>query len=246
LTLPASRRFSATVALAALALAVAGCADGPRLGESGEPLVVTKMTELPPPAGADAHGSLSVYRVGPLDKLAIVVAGVPELTDTFRTDTFGRFQLPFAGEIDAAGLSTAEVAATIRERLRGAYVRNPQVAVNLEESDGQVFTVGGQVNEAGSFPIDGHMTLLRAVARAKGPSEFARLDDVVVFRTVAGERMAALYNLDAIRRGTYADPSIYAGDTIEVGDSTMRRRMQQFLQVAPLLTTPIIVALQRR
>ena len=45
---------------------------------------------------------------------------------------------------------------------------------------------------------------------------------------------------------TYADPLVYAGDMVVVGDSKARRLMQQLVTALPLLTTPIIVALQRR
>jgi polysaccharide export outer membrane protein len=71
------------------------------------------------------------------------------------------------------------------------------------------------------------------------------LDDVVVFRSVNGRQMAALYNLGAIRRGVYPDPKIYANDIVVVGDSKARRMFQQFVQLAPLLTTPLILALER-
>ncbi len=88
------------------------------------------------------------------------------------------------------------------------------------------------------------MSLVRAVATAKGVSEYARLDDVVVFRTVDGQSMAALYNLDAIRRGLYPDPKIYAHDIIVVGDSKARRAFQQFVTVSPMLTTPLILIME--
>jgi len=134
----------------------------------------------------------------------------------------------------------------IAAKLRGTYIRDPQVTVNLEESSNQKFTIDGQVTEPGSYAVVGNMSLMRAVAAAKGTSEFARLDDVVVFRTVEGKPMAALYNLSAIRRGLYADPKIYPNDVVVVGDSKQRRVLQQVLQIAPLLTTPLVIALERR
>lgn len=153
--------------------------------------------------------------------------------------------MPLIGNVSAVGSTPAELSADIATRLRGAYVRNPQVSVNLEETTSQVFTVDGQVTQPGSYPVVGNMSLMRAVATAKGASEFARLQDVVVFRTVDRKPMAALYNLAAIRRGLYPDPKIYANDVIIVGDSKARRLFQQFLQIAPLLTTPLVIALQR-
>ena len=100
------------------------------------------------------------------------------------------------------------------------------------------------MREPGLYPVIGRMTLIRAVATAKGTDEFAKLDDVVVFRTVNGQQYAALYNLKSIRRGGYPDPEVFANDVVVVGDSAARRFFKNALQVAPLLTTPIILLLQ--
>lgn len=233
-------KFVAAIA----ALSLGACGNGPRLGETSQPMAVSKLAELPPPTGADLVVASSPYRIGPFDKLDIAVFGVPELSGKFQVDAAARLSLPLAGTIDAAGLTPAELADSIDRRLRGKYVKNPQVSVNLNETTSQVYTVDGQVTQPGSYPALGNISLMRAVANAKGASEFARLDDVVVFRSVQGKPMAALYNLAAIRRGIYPDPKIYANDIIIVGDSSARRLFQQFLQAAPLLTTPIVLALQ--
>jgi polysaccharide export outer membrane protein len=240
-------RNRTSIALAVLlpATLLAGCVEGPRLGEGSSGLVVMKTAELPPPSGADLVGSTTAYRIGPFDKLSVTVFGVPDLSGKFQTDAAGRLSLPLIGQVEAAAETPTELATAIAARLRAAYVRDPQVIVNLEETTSQMFTVDGQVGQPGSYPVLGNMTLMRAVATAKGTSEFARLDDIVVFRTVDGKHLAALYNLSAIRRGLYADPKIYANDLIVVGDSAARRKFQQFLQAAPLLSTPIILLLER-
>jgi polysaccharide export outer membrane protein len=227
------------------AILLAACVNEPRLGETPAPTAVAVQTELPPPTGADLRAATTPYRIGPLDKLAIAVFGVPELSGNFQADAAGSLALPLIGQVDAAGTTPAELAGRIEARLRGNFVRNPQVTVNLEETVSQVFTVDGQVVQPVSYPLVGNVSLMRAIAAAKGASEYARLDDVVVFRTVNGRAMAALYNLGGIRRGLYADPKIYANDVIVVGDSKARRLFQQILQTAPLLTTPLVIALQR-
>ena len=234
-----------TLAAVLLACSIAACSNGPRLGEGPEPLSVTKLSDLPPPTGTDLVVASSPYRIGPFDKFNITVFGVPELSGEFQTDAAARLSLPLAGTIDAAGLTPSELADAIDRRLRGVYVKNPQVTVNLKETTSQVYTVDGQVGQPGSYPALGNITLMRAVANAKGAGEFARLDDVVVFRSVNGRSMAALYNLGAIRRGVYPDPKIYANDIVVVGDSKARRMFQQFLQMAPLLTTPVVLGLER-
>lgn len=230
--------------LAALgALLLVGCASGPAL-QPGSHLSVAKGGELPPPTSADLIAPARPYLVGPFDQLSVSVFGIPELNQQVQADASGRISLPLAGTIEASGQTPQQLAERIEEALRGRYIRDPQVTVNLVETVSQVVTVEGQVNQPGLYPVVGRMTLLRAVATARGVTENASLRDVVVFRTVEGRNMAAIYNLDALRRGAYADPELYANDVVVVGDSVARRRFAQILQVVPLLTTPLILLLQ--
>ena len=153
--------------------------------------------------------------------------------------------MPLIGAIDAGGKTASELAVDIERQLAGRYVRDPNVTVNIVSSVSQVVTIDGQVVEPGLYPVTNQMTLLRAVASARGLSEFADQDDVVVLRTVEGQRIAGLYNIEAIRRGLYDDPPIYANDLIVVGDSPQRRLFRDFVSVAPLLAAPIVAILNR-
>lgn len=235
-------KFNSVLGLV-IALLVVGCAGPPAL-QPGAHLTVASGTELPPPTSADLIVPARPYLIGPFDQLAVNVFGLPELSQQVQADSSGQISLPLAGTIEASGKTPAQLAESIEEALRGRYIRDPQVTVNLVETVSQVVTVEGQVNQPGLFPVVGRMTLLRAVAQARGVTENASLRDVVVFRTVEGQNMAAIYNLDALRRGAYADPELYANDVVVVGDSVARRRFAQILQVAPLLTTPLILLLQ--
>jgi polysaccharide export outer membrane protein len=118
------------------------------------------------------------------------------------------------------------------------------VTINMKKTQSQTVTVAGDVKEPGIFPLVGDMTLLRAIAAAKGTTDTSKLDNVVLFRTVNGQRMAALYNVKMIRKGNYEDPRIYANDLVVVDDSRARRIFKDFLQLAPLLSSPLIIALQ--
>jgi polysaccharide biosynthesis/export protein len=235
-----------------LCVLLAACAGPGPLGKtaksSGTPSNVQVATagELPPPDRFDLFEANRPYLIGPFDKLLIDVFGIQELSNKeVQTDAGGRISFPLAGIVDAAGKTPAEVEEIIEERLRGRFVRNPQVTVNLKETVSQVITVDGEVKEPGLYPVIGRMTLMRAVATAKGLGEFAKLDDVVIFRTVKGQKMAALYNLKAIRRGAYDDPEVFANDVVVVGDSNARRLFKDSLQVIPALATPLIYILTR-
>lgn len=220
-------------------LLVTGCAGPATVGGSPD-LLVSQANELPPPSRQDLLASNRPYLVGPFDKLEINVFGIPELDQEVQADASGRISIPLAGIIEAAGRTPSEIADLIAARLRGSYVRNPQVTVNLKETVSQVITVDGEVKEPGLYPVIGQMTLMRAVATAKGSTEFAKLNYVVVFRTVNGQRMAALYNLKAIRNGQYPDPEVFANDIVMVGESQARRIFKDVLQTAPALITPVI------
>lgn len=232
-----------TLPLVALSL-LAGCAGPGQLGGASN-ITVMQGSELPAPDRADLLSESRPYLIGPFDKLMIDVFGIEELSQKeVQTDASGRISFPLAGVIEAAGKTPAEIEDEIEARLRSRYVRDPQVTVNLKETVSQVITVDGQVKKPGLYPVIGKMTLMRAVATAEGTAEFAKLDDVVIFRTVNGQQLAALYNLKAIRRGNYADPEVFANDVVVVGDSQARRLFRDALQVVPLLTTPLIIALQ--
>ncbi len=169
---------------------------------------------------------------------------VPELNREMQVDASGRIAMPLAGTIDARGRTAEELAKAIETALRARYVRNPEVTVNIKSSVSQVVTIDGQVVEPGLYPVTNQMTLMRVIASAKGLSEFARQDDVVILRTVGNQRMAGLYNVAAIRRGAYDDPPVFANDVIVVGDSPQRRLFRDFVSLSPLLAAPLIAVLQ--
>ena len=236
-----TRAIGVTVA----ALSLAACGKSIPL-ETTEAVAVVHQGELPAPVGLGLLTS-DGYRIGPFDRIIVDVFGFPDLMRReIQVDAAGRFSIPMAGEIQALGLTPAEAAAQVSQRLKAGHVRDPQVSVNLDETTSRFVTVDGQVTQPGNYPAVTDMTLTRAIAAAKGANEFAKLDDVVIFRTVGNQRMAALYNLRAIRRGVYADPKVYPFDTIVVGDSPGRRIFRDFLTAAPLLISPLVAVLDNR
>jgi polysaccharide export outer membrane protein len=206
--------------------------------------VVQDSEALPAPNTADLTASDRPSLIGPLDTILVDVFNVPDLSREMQVDASGRISMPLAGTIDARGKTAGELASAIEAALRGRYVRNPEVTVNIKSSVSQVVTIDGQVVEPGLYPVTNQMTLMRAIASAKGLSEFARQEDVIILRTVNSRKMAGLYNIAAIRRGAYDDPAIYANDVIVVGDSPQRRLFRDFVAVSPLLAAPLIAILQ--
>ena len=227
-----------------LAFASASCGAPEPIRSSGDLTVVEGTSVLPPPGRGDLIAIDRPALIGPLDTIEVDVFGIPDLQREMQVDAGGRIAMPLAGTIDARGKTSQELAQGIEAALRARYIRNPQVTVNIKSSVSQVVTIDGQVVEPGLYPVTNQMTLMRVIASAKGLSEFARQDDVVILRTVGDHRMAGLYNVAAIRRGTYDDPAVYANDVIVVGDSPQRRMFRDFVSLSPLLAGPLIAVLQ--
>lgn len=226
------------VALAMVPL-LASCSVNRSVGLSPE-VSLTTLEQLPPP-----REDIS-YVIGPQEKLEIEVVGAETLSGTYLTDIDAQLAFPLIGTIGLDGKSPSEASQLIADRLRGRYLRDPQVRVIPEDFPVPSFSVGGQVRKPGSYPAVGKQTLLRAVNKAEGLTDFAREDDVLVLRTVDGRRYIGVYNIRAIQRGNYPDPEIYANDVVMVGDSPERRRLNIILQVLPpVITTALILVAQQ-
>jgi polysaccharide export outer membrane protein len=69
-----------------------------------------------------------------------------------------------------------------------------------------------------------------------GASEDANLRRVAVFRTVGGQRQAAAFDLQMIRRGQAVDPPVYAGDIVVVDGSGVKDAQKRILNNIPILS----------
>ncbi|QSR16230.1 hypothetical protein CA833_03350 [Novosphingobium sp. KA1] len=185
----------------------------------------------------------STYSIVPADTLQVRVVGEPDLSvEKALVDDAGFIHVPVAGEIKAAGRSAPEVANDITERLRRKYMRDPQVAVSVDELALRYVSVEGEVNKPGVYELSKNATLLSAIARAESPLVTAKLDEVVIFRTINGQRMAARFNLKDIRTGVAPDPVILDGDVVMIGNSVIKGLWQDFLKAAPVFNAFAVIS----
>ncbi|MES2441431.1 MAG: polysaccharide biosynthesis/export family protein [Pseudomonadota bacterium] len=233
---------AAMACLAALALSACGSGKPKPIGQAPG-IQVASLSELPRPEPADRLLQNTAYLVGSFDTIEIDVYGVPEMKRSVSVDSSGTFAFPLVGDVQAAGLTPRQIAASLAAKL-STYIKEPQVTVNVTQMVSQNLTVDGQVSKPGQYPVVGRQTLMRAIAVAGGTSEYARLDDVIIFRTVQGQRYVGLYNLQAIRRGNYGDPEVFANDIVIVGDSPARRQFESILQALPAITAPVVILTQ--
>jgi polysaccharide export outer membrane protein len=174
------------------------------------------------------------YRIGPLDKLNIVVFQVKDLSvDNLQVDASGQILLPLIGAVQANGKTTAQLSDEIADRLKAHYLQSPQVSVTVAEAASQKVTVEGAVNEAGVFELKGRTSLLEAVARAKGVSKAANSHRVAIVRSVDGAPHAATFDLAAISAGKAHDPEVLANDVVIVDTSRSKSFWHGVVEVLP-------------
>ena len=228
------RELRTGLAALVVALALAGCATDRTYG-TAQGIEIAQLEELPAPRIEN------LYVIGPQEALEIEVVGAERLSGTYLSDGLGRISFPLLGVLELDGLAPNEAAELIANSLRGTYLLNPEVRVLPSEIPPRTVSVGGQVNKPGEYPVPVRQSLLRVVNQAGGLAEYADLQDVLVLRTVAGQRYIGAYNIQAIQRGNYADPTLYPNDIVIVGDSPARRRLDNILRFAPLLSTSAIL-----
>jgi polysaccharide export outer membrane protein len=175
------------------------------------------------------------YKIAPMDKLAVKVFKMDDLSGDYDVDLAGNISLPLIGQVKAANLTTAELDQQLTQKLGEKYLEHPDVSVAIKASTAHVVTVDGAVKDGGQFPVGGPITLIQAVAMAKGTTEDSNPRRVAVFRTIGGQRQAAAFDLTSIRRGEMADPQIYPGDIIVVDGSSVKATEKQIFQSIPLL-----------
>jgi polysaccharide biosynthesis/export protein len=149
----------------------------------------------------------SAYRLDAGDKLRVVVYGQEGLTNTYAIDAGGSITMPLIGSVPARGRTTAGLAAEIAAKLRGGFIRDPSVAVEIEAY--RPFFILGEVAAPGQYPYVPNMTVESAVAIAGGFSPRARRDSVTVTHT------------DASGTGRFVVPPgspLSPGDTVLVGE----------------------------
>jgi polysaccharide export outer membrane protein len=170
------------------------------------------------------------YRVGPNDLIDIEVPDLDNLKRTVRVNAAGAISLPLIGQVVVAGLTSQEVEQRIADRYREKYLQNPQVSIFIKEFTTERITIEGAVGRPGILPLNGQITLLRALALAGGFAPIANSSQVMLYR-VNDQRVreVAVYDVEKIRAGKNDDPPIKGDDLIVVQRDSARVMLKDSL-----------------
>jgi polysaccharide export outer membrane protein len=149
----------------------------------------------------------SVYTLGGGDMIRVKVYGDETVTGTYKVDDAGTVSMPLVGQLRVAGMTTAQTAATIAASLANGFMRNPDVAVEIETY--RPFFIQGAIKSAGQFPYVSGMTVRAAVSTAGGYSDTAQRQRATIYRKIGEHMLKSVVDLDF---------PIFPGDTIVISE----------------------------
>ena len=142
------------------------------------------------------------YRIRAGDALEVKHRLAVELNDVAVVRPDGRISLPLIPSMTAAGLTSDELEASLRQ----AYardLRNVELSVLVRSFATQRVYVGGEVDRPGMIDLVDGQTVMQAVYAAGGMKPTARTNEVVVLRqSDATHRLAFAVNLDDVVSGS--------------------------------------------
>ena len=142
------------------------------------------------------------------DQIRILVYDEPDLTvERFITDD-GKINFPLVGAISVTGKTTRQVQKLIHNGLKGDYLLNPSVQVDIITY--RPFYIHGEVNNPGAYPYQPGLTVNQAVALGGGFTERASTSKMYIKKAFSTKKSRKKVSL------TY---SVGPGDTLTIEQS---------------------------
>lgn len=194
------------------ALAQRSAPSGPVAPAAAAPLATATQPAGPlqpaaPGAAPPAHSPGLDYRLGPGDKIRILVFGEQELSGEFFVAGSGKVSLPLIGDVQAANLTVGDFQAEVQNALRQGYLKEPRVSAEVLTY--RPFFILGEVMKPGEYPYSNGLNVLNAVATAGGFSYRAQKNRVYIRHL--NETKEQVYPLTG-------DLAVAPGDTIRIGE----------------------------
>ena len=129
----------------------------------------------------------------------------------------GKISLPLLDDVQAAGLTTTQLADALSDRL-SRYIDTPEVSVIVAEVHSFKVSVIGQVRTAGQYEMRRGATVLDAIARAGGFTDYAKPARMMIIRNGGGRthKIRFDFNQYVDRARTQTPLYLETGDVVVV------------------------------
>lgn len=161
------------------------------------------------------------YRLGPEDEIEIRVWNHDDLTRKVRVGLKGTISFPFVGEVKAQGLSVLEMQKEIERGLGPKFIIDPRVSIIVTDLKSQKFSVLGNVQHPGNYPLTKTIKVVEAISLAGGialggESKTPVTGSVAIIvrggRIDKPEQLRSLDQVPAGQKTTVSLPAAFAGD----------------------------------
>lgn len=246
-----SNRVTLIVCASAIAFLLAGCsARNQNHGDSPAGKNVASSPMSPDQCAANASIQESAaqapdYRIQPGDKLALDFYLNSEFNDNATVDPDGKIVLRMVGPIQAAGLTPAQLAASI-DKAYANELRNPGAVVHLTNLPSRQIYVEGEVTKPGAFTLQPGMTLVQALALAGGVTDNSDPESTLLIRRDAcGQSQGTTVDLAAatMHPGSAEDVALMSRDVVVVPrsrianvDRWVKQHIRDVLPVEPYIS----------
>jgi polysaccharide export outer membrane protein len=159
------------------------------------------------------------YLVNPGDILVVFVWNEKDLSQEVLVRPDGAISIPLAGQIEAGGLSVAQIETNIADTLSKYMNDRPTVTVAVKDTRGYNVYVIGKVNKPGLFPINQPTDVMQALAMAGGLNPFAAENGIQILRRdKSGVQKAINFRYGNVKGGESLQTNILlqSGDVIVV------------------------------
>jgi polysaccharide export outer membrane protein len=165
-----------------------------------------------------AAASGTEYQIGEGDILQVAVWGEPTASVqsvTVRTD--GKISMPLIKEVQVAGLTPAQVEATVQDQL-GKMIKAPDVTVIVVQINSKKIYLTGAVKREGPLKYTYRMTVLQAISEAGGLTDYAKRKKIYVLHHENGREYKLPFDYSAVLKGERMEQNIFLspGDHIVV------------------------------
>ncbi|WP_291318770.1 polysaccharide biosynthesis/export family protein [Desulfonatronospira sp.] len=157
------------------------------------------------------------YVIGKGDVLEIVIWQEPDLSREVKVRVDGRISMPLVDDVMAAGKTPMDLKQTVTGRL-SRFIQEPEVTVIVRNQISKSYYVLGEVRQVGEFALEKDLTLMQAITRAQGFTEWANKRNLVLFRQSGDSEERIDINYRDIVSGSAPEQNlrIQPGDTLVV------------------------------
>lgn len=162
---------------------------------------------------------LMEYIIGPSDVLSISILNQEAMDRTVTVRPDGMISFPLIDEVNAAGLSPAQLEELMTAALSEYIELVPgELSVTVDEVHSYTVSVLGEVRNPGRFEFKNSATVLDALALAGGLTEFASADEIMILRNQPDGIRRIRFDYDELmkRPDSAVELGVYPGDTVLV------------------------------